>query len=184
MVEFSEPYTNWLIGHIEGFKKGELNYTYEHSQMLIKLLYTPFDIIKMKRDEDRIKDGLYLRECYISEFKTEKEEAFENDCSVLEVLVALAIRMENDILSSAKYGPRAHVWFWMMIQTMHLDDVKNEDFDEEKVVKIVVKMMERKYEKDGNGGLFFIPECQKDMRKIDIWHQMNDWVSENFGKLF
>ena len=33
-------------------------------------------------------------------------------------------------------------------------------------------IIERAYSMDGKGGLFYIPKCPKDLRKVELWHQM------------
>ena len=39
------------------------------------------------------------------------------------------------------------------------------------------RFLERRYRRDGRGGLFYVKGCKKDLRSIEIWYQMNLYMS-------
>lgn len=126
-------------------------------------------------DENRQKDGLDLRYRFCYEFGYEDSKlALELDdkpCSVLEMIIALAIRFEEQILSDPEYGNRSSLWFWNMMENLGLRGMDDKNFDEGKVDEIVEKFLHREYEKDGSGGLFYIPNCPRDLRRVETWYQ-------------
>lgn len=42
------------------------------------------------------------------------------ECSVLEVMIALALRMEEETMASSEFGDRTNQWFWYMIVSLGL----------------------------------------------------------------
>lgn len=101
--------------------------------------------------------------------------------SVLEVMVALAIRMEREYLAVADLGDRTSVWFWDMLKSLGLDDQKNENYDDEYVTDILNNFMLRAYASNGKGGLFTFDNPDWDARTLGIWSQclwkMNNYLS-------
>ena len=67
-----------------------------------------------------------------------------------------------------------------MVQVLMLDNLglvsdefKDINYSDEKANGILTRFMHRTYEKDGsNGGLFQLNERGIDMRKTEIWYQM------------
>lgn len=93
-------------------------------------------------------------------------------CSVLEMMIALAIRCEESLMHDADIGNRTRDWFWLMLDNLELDAMSDDHFDMVERSEKVNKFMQRKYDRCGHGGLFVIPNCTKDMRTIEIWIQM------------
>ena len=67
-------------------------------------------------------------------------------CSLLEMMVALAHRCEEQIMRDSKYGDRTNVWFWEMIKTLGLDDMYDGNFDPLTASHIVYTFLKRKKE--------------------------------------
>ncbi len=102
------------------------------------------------------------------------------DASVLEMMVALAMRMEEHILGDNIYDNRTPEWFWVMITSMHLDMYDDRHYTDEVVDSIVLAMLHHRYSRNGDGGLFTIDAKDDiDMRKEDIWYQMMHWINQN-----
>lgn len=97
--------------------------------------------------------------------------------TVLEVMVALAVRCEDCIMGNYDYGNRTGVWFWYMIESMGLIPYTDDCFNKDNVYAIIFRMLDRKYSEDGRGGLFYIPDCRHDLRHVEIWYQMNWWLN-------
>lgn len=133
-------------------------------------------------DSNRDEDGKALRYRfgYIKGVTNLAIDSYLNrDCSsILEMMVALSIRCENNIMSDPDIGDRTSTWFWGMIESLGLSDMTNERFDVEKVDSIIHRFINRSYFKNGRGGLFTIKDKTKDMRTAEIWYQMCWYLDE------
>ncbi|MFI3173938.1 MAG: hypothetical protein R3Y53_01900 [Bacillota bacterium] len=136
-------------------------------------------------DENRVDDGINLRYRFGHESRMEQVLVFHaldiRECSVFEMLVALALRCEDHIMYEPCIGDRTSIWFFTMLKNLGLDTMKDSCFDETYVNDCIHRFLERKYNPNGVGGLFVINKKNVDMRKIDIWYQMNLYLSENFN---
>lgn len=101
------------------------------------------------------------------------------NCSVLEMLVALAWYWEHDITYDFQIGDRSGLWFWTMIENLGLLSYHNQIFDEEAVSGKLVYWLERRFEYDGTGSPFPLKNPHRDQRNLIIWLQVNDFVMEN-----
>jgi hypothetical protein len=99
-------------------------------------------------------------------------------CSVLEMMVALAVRCERHIMGSIEIGDRTGEWFWEMIFNLGLDGMDNVNFDPEYVDMVTSRLLTRRYKSNGEGGLFTVNNRPEDMRIADIWYQMAWYLSE------
>lgn len=175
--ELEKGYFEWLYDLVcnDGYVK-ELNY----QELLFHLYQTNF-VFTIQRDENRFYDGISLRYYYGNEVGARRkqiETVLDNrPCSVLEMLVALSLRIENEVMSDPDYGDRTWKWFWKMMTNMHLGGMTNDKFDEEYVDRVIERMLARKYEANGRGGLFTIANCREDLRKVEIWAQMNWYLN-------
>lgn len=97
---------------------------------------------------------------------------FNGGCSVLEMIVALAIRCEETIMDDPRYGDRTRQWFWQMLKNIGLSTMTDDQFDEVHAVNKINNFIFRNYEPDGKGGLFYIRDCKTDLREIEIWQQL------------
>ena len=97
------------------------------------------------------------------------------------MMAALAKRCEDHIMGDPSQSDNTAVWFWEMITNMHLDRMTDDRFNEEKVEEIVTNMLERNYDKSGDGGLFRIHDREKDMRYVEIWCQLSWYLNEVMG---
>lgn len=144
-----------------------------------KLLHTLDDIDfswTIPEDESRAMNGIEIRWKYAFENDMQDEwddikAALEKPCSVLEMIFALAVKMEG-IIHDPHKGDRTHQWFWNMVVNMELYGQRDELFDEPLVRKNVARMLNREYKKNGQGGLFWMYWSTYDMPHTDIWTQM------------
>lgn len=122
----------------------------------------------ISRDSNRAEDGIDLR----YRFDHEVADLFSDEpCSVLEMMVALAIRCES-LMDNPKIGDRTSQWFWGMIANLGLGPMTDRRFDRRFVDRTVKTFLNREYEPDGKGGLFTVRNCDRDLRDVEIWHQM------------
>lgn len=154
---------------------------------LLKYLYEREYTWVIPNDSNRNLDGLELRTRYEREVGINPEEAFEHldgSCSVLEMMVALACRMEVEIMHDDDFGDRSADWFWNMIGSLGLSEQIDDRFDMNFVEKSIDILVENRFQRDGRGSLFTLTTCRKDLRKVEVWYQMNYWLEENFPIIF
>ena len=155
---------------------------------LLKRLFVLRFSYFIDNDGNRAGDGIYLHYLFARDNGYSDDEIDEwfgvrqENCSVLEMIVGVARRMD-DILWDPVEGDRTSKWFWIMIKNLGLDDCRDEDFNEECVERIdhwIDIMVSRHYGYDGYGGLFPLRNPKKDQRNVEIWYQMQAWCIENF----
>lgn len=153
-------------------------------RLLISELYNyTFEPIINEMDTPRLIDGDNLRYRFGDEQGYEKEVIedclFLYPCSVLELLVALASRFEDQIMDNTTFGDRTSLWFWIMITNLGLNEYTDERFDPDAVRRILYIFVNRQYNRDGSGGnIFVFKNRTQDIRKIDIWYQMCWFISD------
>lgn len=159
-----DHYYEWIISKVRGFGKG-------YSKLLKRLYDTEFTY-SYSMDENRYEDGIYLRYRFCSDCNYGKAyDLMTEPCSILEMMVALAIRCEEDIMDSPNTGDKTYKWFWEMIKSLHLDNMEDGYYDDEYVDYKISIFLNRQYRPDGDGGLFTVRGCKEDLRKVEIWHQ-------------
>lgn len=128
-------------------------------------------------DENRAREGENLRHRFavlqmpnVPEY--EILDILAGPCSVLEMIVALAIYMEEHVMDTPQYGDRTAQWFWSMVVNLGLGDQRDDRFDKRRVESILQRFLDRKYEPNGQGGLFTIKGCRRDLRKVEIFYQL------------
>jgi len=175
--KISEDYYNWLVDLTCDWCSSHGDF----SELMSYLYFRTFTYI-IPNDSNRASDGFETRFRFIeqSNYYTYRDVYLymNGPCNVLEMMTALAIRCEDHIMGDPSGGSRTDFWFWEMITNMHLDQMTNDNFDEMLVEELVSNMLERRYEKDGTGGLFKIHDPTKDMRNVEIWCQLNWYLNE------
>ena len=150
---------------------------------LLSYLYSRAFNSDIPTDSNRAADGLELR----LRFAESTEEYTYRDvylyltqpCNMLEMMVALARRCEDYIMSDPDVGDRSGVWFWEMITSMHLDKMTDDIFDGNIAEEAVNTVLNHLYQPNGDGGLFTISDPNHDMRDAEIWYQMNWYLAEH-----
>lgn len=136
----------------------------------------------MPMDNNRAEDGKALRwrfayECDNRWDYREVKMCLDGPCTVLEMMVALALRCEEDIMDDATIGNRTSQWFWNMIVSLGLGSMTDDNFDRIKVDEIIRRFLDREYEPNGRGGLFTIRNCHRDLRNVEIFHQLCEYLN-------
>lgn len=174
-----ENYFNWLYQQVEGRGNTSL-------EEFISDLDSIYFKCLVPNDDNRAIDGLQLRTRYLDYMDAESVEAEEylsGPCTVLEMLIALAERMDF-ILYDYKKGPRAPAWFWLFINNLKLQKYYSEDKDagrKKKLNKMIIKkFVDRDYQSSGVGGIFPLDDPERDQRDVEIWYQMMKYISENY----
>lgn len=131
-------------------------------------------------DRNRAEDGTSLRYRYSYEKNIDSNEVYsvlDEPCSVLEMMVALSIRCEEDIMGNNEEGDRTGKWFWKMIESLGLSDFTDSYFDLDEAEIIISRFLARDYDRNGQGGLFTVPGSPQDLRDVEIWIQMNWYIN-------
>ena len=105
-------------------------------------------------------------------------DVLDGPCSVLEMMIALAIRCEEGFMDDSRFGDRTAQWFWRMISNLGLSGMRDNNFDKGKVDYAIERFLDHKYEPDGTGGLFIVRNCDRDLRKVEIWYQLCYYLNE------
>lgn len=152
-----------------------------YRKLMIFLHNTTF-IALHPMDDNRRVDGINLRykfgvDCGYSR-ETIEDSLFDNDCSVLEMMVALAYRGEDQIMSDIEYGNRIGQWFWSMIVSLGLGQMNDLNFDQHYCQIVIDNFLNRNYSPHGEGGLFTLDHPIRDLRDVEIWCQFMWYLDE------
>lgn len=142
-----------------------------YRKLLLHLHNTEFTYI-IPMDENRAEDGIALRHRFA--FASGEDESCLDigPCSVLEMMLALAIRCEEEIMLDPDIGDRTGQWFWGMINNLGLGGITDGRYDKAFVDDILERFLNRQYAYDGKGGLFRLRNSGFNMNNVEIWHQM------------
>ena len=161
-------YYEWLLNKID--------YNDGYDTELETLFHVTFTW-NVANDDNRAKDGIILRSVFMSEEDWSTEPCENYDCSVLEMMIALAMRIENDIMWDGETD-KTSKWFWIMFRNLGLD----ETMSSAEVYDILDRFLLRKYAYDGTGGLFPLGKnATEDQRNVEIWYQAQSYLMENFS---
>ena len=177
--EMNERYFQWMTHLV-----CENGYGRRRSyQKLFSLLHDTEFIYTMDMDANRADDGTDLRYRFAYEFHLDGNEVRkyldQRPCSILEMMVALAQRCEEQIMDNPNDGNRTGKWFFEMLKSLGLSLMDDEHFNLLEALDILVKFMQREYGENGQGGLFTLRYPRWDMREIEIWYQMMAYLEEN-----
>lgn len=143
----------------------------EYSRLCTYLLSTPYRY-QTVTDGNRYSDGINLRYRFGDENDIEDTiiaDALDTrDCSVFEMLVALAVRFEDQIMYDEDYGDRTGQWFWDMIRSLGLDSMTDSQYDSQYVTMTIDIFL-------NSGVLFDVPKVGVNP-PYDIWWQLNRFV--------
>ena len=134
---------------------------------LFRYLFEVDYVWTIPMDQNRAEDGIDLRCLYANLNHTQQDIFGNKPCSMLEMLVAFANRIENDFLGRANVDntPR---WFYVMLLNLGIgEDVIS--FDRGRVDHALVRFFNHQV------GLFNIPGI--DISHMELWSQLNVWLS-------
>lgn len=174
--KLNDEYFDWLCDFVCSRPDFRISV---YDKLLAKLHDTTFNYI-IPMDENRFNDGVELRYRFGRENSCPQSLVAiyldDRPCSVLEMMVALAVRCEDDIMTDPDIGDRTYVWFWDMIRSLGLYFMTDNHFDSELVDEVVERFIRRGYKRNGEGGLFTVRNTTKDMRNLEIWDQMCNYL--------
>lgn len=179
--ELNNAYFKWMHQLVCSTKR------YSKKPSYLKLLRRLHSIefrYSIPMDGNRAGDGVNLRYRfgYDCGYDATMIAAYLDDrpCSVLEMMIALAMRCEEHIMDDPDEGNRLGQWFWNMIVNLNLGFMTDDHFDIEYVDEVIDIFLDRKYKRNGEGGLFTVHNTNRDLRTVEIWYQMGWYLNETF----
>lgn len=172
--EITDEYFEWLM-YVAALSNG-------YTKLARTLHQIQFYSI-VRNDDNRGEDGKVLRKIFENETLYRDYSCLDKECSMLEMLIGLAIRMES-ILEDSDEEDRTIKWFWEILNNAGLSKFSDIDWNSlggaDAVTEIVRDILERKYSRSGDGGLFPLKAPKKDQRKVEIWYQLSAYLLENY----
>lgn len=142
---------------------------------LLKHLHSIEFRYSLDKDQGRAEDGEELRYRFATTQGYNRDwaaDVLDGPCSVLEMMIALAIRCEETIMDNARISNRTSQWFWGMVVNLGLGAMDDNRYDEKLVDQAIETFLDREYSPDGKGGLFTVKHCHEDLRTVEIWYQL------------
>lgn len=167
-----DDYFYWLTGLLD-----DDDILGNYQKLLWQLLETEFTWT-VEYDGNRAADGLYLRKLYLRE--TGMCVELDWGCTVLEMLIALCRRCEDELMYDPDLGDRTSYWFMIILKNLGLNIYDDYNYDCDSVATILERFLDRDYEKNGCGGAFYVRNSVCDFRDKDLWWQLNAYLEENF----
>ena len=179
--KLTSEYMSWMKQLVCPSLKSKNQMT--HYQKLLDFLNTIDFKWVLEMDSNRAEDGVDLRYRFGQDRHYDQRYISERldvrPCSVLEMLISLAVRCEEHIMSDPAIGDRTDSWFWLMIENLGLICMMDSRFDPDVVRHQIFIFLERKYKYDGSGGgLFVVKYPREDMRRVEIWYQLCWYLDE------
>ena len=180
-IDIEQDYFQWLCDLVQ-IDKVDKSYWLLANDLHATSFYS---IVEM--DENRAADGMELRDIYENELGLKYPLMSERDCSVLEMMIALAMKMDYQTAGIdpdiPDTGNGTIYWFWDMIDNLGLLGFDDDSYyalgGPKKVHDILEKLLKRRYTNTGIGGLFPLIHCNRDQRSVDLWYQMCAYLFEN-----
>lgn len=182
--DYEKEYFDWLCNFICD-REYEIANSHKSYSRLLEHLHSREFIATIVYDENRISDGENLRGQFCDEKGYSRTTigiilTDGRPCSILEMMVALALRCENTIMDDDAVGNRIGQWFWTMVVNLGLGPMTNDHYDQQQVDYILERFINREYSPYGEGGLFILKNPRRDMREVEIWYQLCWFLSENY----
>lgn len=165
-----DKYLTWLYSQVAEVRTRKSSKTYWN---LLRRLYCTEFAWFVPNDDNRAEDGRALRVEWAAEQNIEADHNWLTlGCSFLEMLIGLSRRLEFETGSIAEY------WFWRLINNLGLSECNDRNYCEEYVDEVANRVIWRTYEKDGNGGLFPLYQTERNQRRVELWYQLSEYLSQ------
>lgn len=174
MSKKRETYFKWLCSLV-------MNTDRKYDNLLLALHNKPFKYF-VPNDDNRAFEGLNLREHYCEVYDINFEASNDilyKECTMLELIISLSKRCESLVGDICLAD-----WFWILLRNVGLSDCTDDYYYNMGVVDyidgVLEKIINRRYTRNGQGGLFPLKKSRKDQRKVELWYQMSEYLVENY----
>ena len=163
-------YIHWVLKDRLGLTEKEC----KQNLCLVSALAQVEFVWRHPMDENRAIDGLELRDDF--EYETDefldKSSGLPAQCSMFEMLAALAIRCENQLMRNSLIGDRTSKWFFEFLNNLGVLDCNERDVN--KIVDACNMFM------DGKKDLFPLKKKGIKQTNEQIWKQLMAYLNENY----
>ena len=176
---FTNAYRSWMIRSMHA----------ENYAILFDVLYDvefEWDRDKVMMDMNRESEGRYLRRRFVDESGMQPPDGYLDwPASFLEVLIALAYKVDDQIMYMPGNGTGPADWFWEWMDNAGLSYYNDHNMMAGNRVAFMMVLertemiMQRRYGPDGKGGLFPLREPGCDQRTEEMWFQADAYMGEN-----
>lgn len=171
-----DAYFEWLYSQVGAVRNRNPSRSY---WKLLKQLYTKEFQWFIPNDDNRVEDGKELRLRFLEETGytlVDPRGLWMNlGCSMLEMMIALA-RM-----AAFESDGSAVEWFWRFMHNLEIEKYSDARYDRyvaKEVEEVLNRVIHRKYDRDGVGGLFPLRNASRDQRRVELWYQMSSYLLE------
>ena len=162
-------YIHWVLTDKLGLTEKEC----KKYQYVVHTLIDVEFVWRHPMDENRAIDGLDLRADF--EYETgeylDKSSGLMAPCTFFEMLAALAIRCENQLMRNLSVGDRTSKWFFEFLDNLCLLD---ENLHDEEIRDIAEGFM------DGDLDMFPLKHKGIVQKNEQIWKQLSAYINENY----
>ena len=169
-----ELYFEWLYSQACSVKRKNPQRTYWN---VFKILFTKEFVWWVPNDDNRCEDGRELRYEFLysqgMDPRNTDQDWLHIGCSFLEMMIGVARRCAF-LTSSAE-----DEWFWELMENLDLRKYNDSvHIPRDRVEDILDRVIWRTYTRNGHGGLFPLRNARQDQRDVEIWVQLNAYLSE------
>lgn len=178
-----KEYFDWLLNfNIGGEARRYLG--------LLSLLHQKTFRWFIRNDDNRCEDGLALRNSFVDAFNWDRDHLeveyfLKSECTILELLVALAKRTNDYMYDLNPDNDQTSKWFFEMITNLGFDRFSGKTIGrmhEVEIDDVLESLMDRTYDYYGHGSLFPVEKRpHKDMAKVEIWYQLMEYLDQKYG---
>lgn len=180
--DLKDDYFEWLCNIVQNKNYFDASL---YNRLLSYLHGRSFQAV-IEMDSNRALDGMDLRSrfgCESGHHSSEIREALgQKSCSILELMIGLSVRCEDQIMADPDVGNRTGEWFWLMIKNLGLSKQNDANFNRGICDKIINRFLDREYTHDGYGSLFAVHGSEHDFRNAEIWYQMMWFLTDQINK--
>jgi hypothetical protein len=163
-------YFNWLSAKVHNVRNPTPSLSFD---TLFKTLHNTEFVWLLSGDDNRAEDGKELRREFLimGDIPDNPEWRTMVPCSVFEMLIAFSARAQKNSNTPAKE------WFWEFLDNLNLREVNDASgVEPEEIYDTLEHFMWRRYQPNGDGGLFPLREPQSDQTEREIWNQFCDYL--------
>jgi hypothetical protein len=176
-----EGYFKWLYGQVSPLRLKNPTRTY---WALLRQLYQTEFVWFVPNDDNRLEDGRDLRYEFMDSVHGLDRSEVDPEwlglgCSMLEMLIALSRHLSFEAEGEVRD------WFWHLLDQLDLRKYNDRFYDPEAaphkfqaIEETLERVIWRRYNYDGTGGLFPLRNPTQDQRDVELWYQMGSYIVE------